>query len=85
MSGNFLVEWSVLSSTDYLLKYFCCTVLEEELVFLEQFGFRVTDFSSQYGNANGVSYTANNILGPPCRFPAYGDFSETYLPVFIFF
>ena len=57
--------------------------LDEEVVFLEQFGFRVTDFSSQYGNAGGVSYTANNILGPPSRFPAYGDFSETFLPVFM--
>jgi hypothetical protein len=59
--------------------------LDEEVVFVEQFGFRVSDFSSQYGSSAGVSYTANNILGPPTRFPAYGDFSETFLPVFIIY
>lgn len=55
--------------------------LESGLIFVEQFAERVTDFSSQYGSPNGVSYTASNIVGPPSRFPAYGDFSETFVPV----
>ena len=50
---------------------------------MEQFAYRVTDYSSQYGSRNGVSYTANNIVGPPSHFPSYGDFSETYVPVIL--
>lgn len=53
----------------------------EGLVFIEQFASKITYYSSQYGHVNGVSYTANNLVGPPSRFPAYGDYSETYVPV----
>ncbi len=78
---NVKIDFAIFSLLFHF--WFLNFYIDEEVVFLEQFGFRVTDFSSQYGNAGGVSYTANNILGPPSRFPAYGDFSETFLPVFM--
>ncbi|XP_057368777.1 F-box/LRR-repeat protein 4-like [Daphnia carinata] len=53
---------------------------QQGLVFIEQHASRVTCYSSQYGHVTGVSYTANNLVGPPSRFPAYGDFPETYVP-----
>ena len=53
----------------------------EGLIFIEQYASKVTYYTSQYGSANGVSYTANNLIGPPSRYPAYGDFPETYVPV----
>nr|CAH0099980.1 unnamed protein product [Daphnia galeata] len=52
----------------------------EGLNFIEQYASKVTYYTSQYGSVNGVSYTANNLIGPPSRFPAYGDFPETYVP-----
>lgn len=54
---------------------------DESLVFIEQYASRITCYTSQYGSVNGVSYTANNLIGPPSRFPSYGDFPETYAPV----
>jgi hypothetical protein len=39
----------------------------------------VLDFSSQYGSDNSISYTAHNIVGVPTKFPAYGDFSQTFV------
>ncbi len=58
---------------------------EEGFVFTKQYANKVTYYTSQYGNESGVSYTANNLVGPPSRFPAYGDFSETYVPVYFDF
>ncbi|EFX72265.1 hypothetical protein DAPPUDRAFT_59219 [Daphnia pulex] len=52
----------------------------EGLIFIEQYASKVTYYTSQYGSINGVSYTANNLMGPPSRYPAYGDFPETYVP-----
>lgn len=48
--------------------------------FSEQFVVAILDFSSQYGNASGFSYTAQNILGRPSSYPLYGDSSRTYAP-----
>ncbi|ESO03659.1 hypothetical protein HELRODRAFT_173356 [Helobdella robusta] len=37
----------------------------------------VIDFSSQYGPERSISYTINNIIGPPQIFPRYGDFTQS--------
>lgn len=44
----------------------------------EQFVDNVYSFSSQYGNNISISYTANNIIGPPSTFPEYGDFPQAF-------
>jgi hypothetical protein len=46
---------------------------------LAQYASEVLDFSSQYGSDNSISYTAHNIVGVPTKFPAYGDFSQTFV------
>jgi F-box/leucine-rich repeat protein 4 len=56
----------------------------EGLIFIEQYASKVSYYTSQYGSINGVSYTANNLIGPPSRYPAYGDFPETYVPVLFY-
>lgn len=38
----------------------------------------VTDYSSQYGSCNSISYVALNVIGAPEVFPEYGDYSETF-------
>lgn len=38
----------------------------------------VTDYSSQYGSYNSISYVALNVIGAPEVFPEYGDYSETF-------
>ncbi|XP_030382212.1 F-box/LRR-repeat protein 4 [Scaptodrosophila lebanonensis] len=45
---------------------------------LEQYVLGVLDFSSQYGIDYSISYTAANIIGRPTKFPAYGDYPETF-------
>ncbi|XP_054708353.1 F-box/LRR-repeat protein 4-like [Uloborus diversus] len=40
--------------------------------------YEVVDFSSQYGAEGSLSYTAPNILGPPCIFPRAGDHAYAY-------
>ncbi|KAM0727295.1 F-box/LRR-repeat protein 4 [Formica fusca] len=44
----------------------------------EQFVYNVYSFSSQYGNNISISYTAHNIIGPPSKFPEYGDFPQAF-------
>ncbi|GIY87414.1 hypothetical protein CDAR_320621 [Caerostris darwini] len=38
----------------------------------------VVDFSSQYGSSEALSYTAENIIGPPAIFPRTGDNAYSY-------
>ncbi|XP_029175617.1 F-box/LRR-repeat protein 4 [Nylanderia fulva] len=47
---------------------------------IEQFVSNVYSFSSQYGNSHtiSISYTAHNIIGPPSKFPEYGDFPQAF-------
>ncbi|XP_076035228.1 F-box/LRR-repeat protein 4-like [Oratosquilla oratoria] len=45
---------------------------------INQFAKDVTDFSSQYGSDGSISYVANNVIGKPCLYPEYGDFSAAY-------
>lgn len=33
----------------------------------------IVDFSSQYGTEDSLSYTAENLLGPPAIYPRAGD------------
>ncbi|KAH8416365.1 hypothetical protein KR222_000736 [Zaprionus bogoriensis] len=46
--------------------------------FLGQYVLGVLDFSSQYGIDYSISYTAANVIGRPTKFPAYGDYPETF-------
>jgi hypothetical protein len=46
---------------------------------MAQYASEVLDFSTQYGSDNSISYTAHNIVGVPTKFPAYGDFSQTFV------
>ncbi|XP_022208988.2 F-box/LRR-repeat protein 4 [Drosophila obscura] len=46
--------------------------------YLEQYVLGVLDFSSQYGIEYSISYTAANVVGRPSKFPAYGDYPETF-------
>ncbi|XP_017063674.1 F-box/LRR-repeat protein 4 isoform X2 [Drosophila eugracilis] len=50
----------------------------DEGYYLEQYVLGVLDFSSQYGIDYSISYTAANVIGRPTKFPAYGDFPETF-------
>jgi F-box/leucine-rich repeat protein 4 len=52
-----------------------------DAVFVEQFVQSVRGFSSQYGRSLSVSYTADNIVGKPSKFPDYGDFPQTFVMV----
>ncbi|GFG35289.1 hypothetical protein Cfor_01698, partial [Coptotermes formosanus] len=47
--------------------------------FVEQFVQSVRGFSSQYGRSLSISYTADNIVGKPSKFPDYGDFPQTFV------
>lgn len=53
---------------------------------IEQFVNNVYSFSSQYGNSHtiSISYTAHNIIGPPSKFPEYGDFPQAFAMVRLF-
>ncbi|KAH8266558.1 hypothetical protein KR018_001417, partial [Drosophila ironensis] len=46
--------------------------------YMEQYVLGVLDFSSQYGIDYSISYTAANVIGRPTKFPAYGDYPETF-------
>lgn len=52
-----------------------------DAVFVEQFVHTVRGFSSQYGRSLSISYTADNIVGRPSKFPDYGDFPQTFVMV----
>lgn len=49
--------------------------------YVDQYVSDVVDFSSQYGSDISISYSAHNILGKPSKFPAYGDFPQTFVMV----
>lgn len=51
----------------------------EETYLVEQYANQVLDFSNQYGSDRSFSYTAANCLGCPNKFPAYGDFPQTFV------
>lgn len=53
-------------------------------IIIDQYANNVTDYSSQYGGDNRISYTAFNLTGRPSKFPDYGDFPETYAMVIYF-
>lgn len=55
-----------------------------EFTVIEQFVDNVYSFSSQYGNNISISYTAPNIIGPPSKFPEYGDFPQAFAMACIF-
>lgn len=51
---------------------------EEQQTEISQWASQVLDWSSSYGSENSISYSALNILSRPSKWPAYGDFAETY-------
>ncbi|TDG41178.1 hypothetical protein AWZ03_012396 [Drosophila navojoa] len=51
---------------------------EDHGYYLGQYVLGVLDFSSQYGIDYSISYTASNVIGRPAKFPAYGDYPETF-------
>ncbi|XP_077978669.1 F-box/LRR-repeat protein 4-like [Glandiceps talaboti] len=46
------------------------------MVTIQQFAKEVTNFSSQYGSEDSVSYTVSNVAGGPNIYPNYGDFTQ---------
>ncbi|EDX17888.1 GD15856 [Drosophila simulans] len=54
------------------------TTQSDQGYYLEQYVLGVLDFSSQYGIDYSISYTAANVIGRPTKFPAYGDYPETF-------
>ncbi|KAF4532226.1 hypothetical protein B566_EDAN004312, partial [Ephemera danica] len=48
-------------------------------IIIRQFVEDVLDFTSQYGSAGSISYTAHNIIGSPRIYPSYGDFPEAFI------
>lgn len=61
------------------------TTKRRPVVFIEQYVKDFHDFSSQYGSNISISYTANNLVGPPNKFPDYGDFSQSFVMVIYIF
>ncbi|KAH8375782.1 hypothetical protein KR200_006425 [Drosophila serrata] len=51
---------------------------DDQGYYLEQYVLGVLDFSSQYGIDYSISYTAANVIGRPTKYPAYGDYPETF-------
>jgi F-box and leucine-rich repeat protein 4 len=49
-----------------------------EKYLIQQHAEDVTDFSSQYGSIDSISYTAQNLTGSSRVFPAYGDHAEAF-------
>lgn len=48
---------------------------------IEQYVSDVIDFSSQYGSDSSISFSAQNIVDRPTKYPVYGDFPETFAMV----
>jgi hypothetical protein len=71
---NVLHAWQIACGL-----YCCCGCARDIYLPLAQYASEVLDFSSQYGSDNSISYTAHNIVGVPTKFPAYGDFSQTFV------
>lgn len=67
---------------DYI---FNTTVESNTDLVIRQFANDVRSFSSQYGSDISISYTAYNICGQPSKYPAYGDFPQTFVMVNIHF
>lgn len=57
------------------------TATSDPIIVIEQFVSDVRSFSSQYGSEISISYTAHNICGKPSKYPAYGDFPQTFVMV----
>lgn len=55
-----------------------------ECQIVEQYVYKVTKFSSQYGADKSISYAAGNLIGPPYVFPQHGDSTRTCVFVSIF-
>ncbi len=62
-----------------------CECPPETSRIIEQFASDVRSFSSQYGSEISISYTAYNICGKPSKYPAYGDFPQTFVMVIFLF
>lgn len=48
---------------------------------VEQFAQFVIEYSSKYNNSNSISYSPENMIGKPEKYPNYGDFHDTYMLV----
>ena len=48
---------------------------------IEQFAWKVVNFSSQYGTAGTSSYTASNLASGLNVYPKYGDYTEAFVLV----
>lgn len=48
---------------------------------LEQYVFRVHDYTSRYNNSSSSYYAPSNLIGKYEKYPAYGDYPETYILV----
>lgn len=66
---------------DSKLNFFEFVDDKESCSVIEQYASDVRSFSSQYGSEISISYTAYNICGKPSKFPAYGDFPQTFVMV----
>jgi len=72
---------SKMVDTDELTAFNPSNSDNSDAVFVEQFVHSVRGFSSQYGRSLSISYTADNIVGKPSKFPDYGDFPQTFVMV----
>lgn len=84
MSVDLDNSWSPTTSTDNTDEISNFSEEEsgqQEQVRICQYGYRVLDFSSQYGSDTSISYTAYNIIGRQSKYPDYGDFPETFAMV----
>ena len=50
--------------------------LYPDIEIIEQFGYAVVDFSSQYGSETSISYTTCNLAGAISIYPNYGDYTQ---------
>lgn len=50
---------------------------------LEQYVFRIVNYTSRYNNSNSYSYAPINLVGKYVKYPSYGDFPEAYFLVSI--
>lgn len=51
---------------------------KREDLLISQWASQVIDFSDCYGGQSSISYSAVNICGRPSKYPAYGDFAESF-------
>ncbi|XP_011884018.1 PREDICTED: F-box/LRR-repeat protein 4-like [Vollenhovia emeryi] len=76
----FLISLSLRLSQDHRVVFSTenAPIDKDCATFVQQFVTNVLSFSSQYGGNNSISYAAANIIGPPDKFPMYGDFPQTF-------